>query len=441
MRFDELEIDKGFKETLKELSFEELTPIQEKCIPEILKGHDIAGQAETGSGKTIAFALPILNDVFPNEGLQVLVLTPTRELCVQVSDVFRDLGDPMGIKTVSVYGGVSINPQITDIPKANVVVGTPGRILDHLERKTLNFNDLRFLVIDEADRMFDMGFIDDVRDIIDHTPKDIQTAMFSATISDDVYSIMKQYMQDPLVIKTQSYVDPKKLKQTCYDLPDARTKFSLLVYLLKNETPGLALVFCATKTETDYVARNLRKHGINAAAIHGGMSQAKRSESLERLKTEKIDVLVATDVAARGLDIKNVSHVYNYDVPGSPKEYVHRIGRTARAGEGGDAVTMLTPRDHDNFRSIRHDENLNIEVKHPPQFEMLELLSRSHDERPFGGRGGHGGRSRGFGGGRSSGGFSRGRSGSRGSGGRGFSGGRGRGGPKKPRRDGPSGYR
>ena len=446
MRFDELEIDQGFKDLAKELGFEELTPIQEKCIPEILKGHDIAGQAETGSGKTIAFALPILNNVFPNEGLQVLVLTPTRELCVQVSDVFRDFGDSMKLKTASVYGGVSINPQITEIPKANVVVGTPGRILDHLARKTLNFKDLKFLVLDEADRMFDMGFIDDVRDIIDHTPKDIQTAMFSATISDGVYSIMKQYLRDPLIIKTQSYVDPKKLKQTCYDLPDARTKFSLLVHLLKHETPGLALVFCATKTETDYVARNLRKHGVNAAAIHGGMTQAKRLDSLGRLKTKHIDVLVATDVAARGLDIKNISHVYNYDVPGSPKDYVHRIGRTARAGEGGDAVTMLTPRDHDNFRSIRHDEDLNIEVKHPPQFEMLDLLSRSHDERPFGGRGGDrrgsgrgGGRS--FGRGHSSGGgFGRSR-GSSSRGGSSRSSGRRDSSSRKPHREGPSGYR
>lgn len=395
MKFDELVIDKEFKGIAKDLGFEELMPIQEKCIPEILAGKDVAGQAETGSGKTIAFALPILNGVFPDEGIQVLVLTPTRELCVQVADVFKDLGGPVGIHTTAVYGGVSINPQIDEIPRSNVIVGTPGRLLDHIDRKTLDFRDLKYLVLDEADKMFDMGFKEDVEDIINSTPKDIQTVMFSATISDDVYSILSRYMQDPVLIKTQPYVDPKKLKQTCYDLPDARAKFSILVHLLKNETPGLALVFCATKTETGFIARNLRGQHINAAAIHGGMSQAKRLESLEKLKNKHIDVLVATDVAARGLDIKNISHVYNYDVPGSPKEYIHRIGRTARAGEGGDAVTLLTPRDHDNFRSIRRDEEFIITVKPPPQFEMLQLLSRCRDETPFKGRGGPRGRSQG----------------------------------------------
>jgi len=424
MRFDELAIDQVFKDTVRGLGFEELTTIQEKCIPEILNKRDVAGQAETGSGKTIAFALPILNEVFPEEGLQVLVLTPTRELCVQVGEVFKELGDPAGIRTAMVYGGVSINPQIEEIPRANVVVGTPGRILDHIGRKTLDFRDLKFLVLDEADKMFDMGFIDDIREIIDHTPKDIQTAMFSATISDDVYSIMQQYLQNPIVIRTQSHVDPEKLKQTCYDLPDAKSKFSLLVHLLKNETPGLALVFCATKTETDFIARNLRAQKINAAAIHGGMSQAKRLDSLNRLKKQHIDVLVATDVVARGLDIKNVSHVYNYDVPGSPKEYIHRIGRTARAGEDGDAVTMLTPRDHDNFRNIKTDPELDITFGSVPAFDLLQLLSRSRDEmsrpsRSYGFGRGRGPQSRGH---RS--GFGRGHSGSRtrGSGGRGHSG-------------------
>jgi ATP-dependent RNA helicase DeaD len=438
MRFDELAIDQELKDVVRNLGFADLTPIQEKCIPEILAKRDVVGQAETGSGKTIAFALPFLNETFPKEGIQILVLTPTRELCVQVSQVFNDLGRPLGIKTVSIYGGVSINPQFDAIPTANVIVGTPGRILDHINRKTLEFHDLRFLVLDEADKMFDMGFIDDIREIIDHTPKDIQTAMFSATISDDVYSIMQQYLQNPIVIKTQSHVDPKKLKQTCYDLPGSSEKFSLLVHLLKNETPGLALVFCATKTETDFIARNLRAQGLKASALHGGMSQAKRLDSLERLKKQHIDVLVATDVAARGLDIKNVSHVYNYDVPGSPKEYIHRIGRTARAGEGGDAVTLLTPRDHDNFRSIKRDEELNITVKEPPHFPMLRLLSRSHDERERSFGGGRGGRS--FGGGRG------GRGGPRRGGfsGRGHSDRRGgsRGGSGHRRRnDGPSGYR
>jgi len=392
MKFSDLKVDKEFLDITGELGFEELTRIQEECIPLMLEGSDVAGQAETGSGKTVAFVLPIMNQVYPDDGLQVLVLTPTRELCIQVSDVFHDFGDPLDIKTVSVYGGVSIQPQIRDLKTANVVVGTPGRILDHIGRKTIDLYDLKFLVLDEADRMFDMGFIDDVERIIGNTPSDIQVAMFSATISDDVYHIMERHLRNPELIKTGSQVDPTKLKQTCYDIHENNDKFALLLYLLKNETPGLALVFCATRTESDFVARNLRNQGVNASAIHGGMSQNKRLESLNRLKKEKIDVLVATDVAARGLDIKNITHVYNYDVPGCAKEYIHRIGRTARAGEDGNAVTLLTPRDHDNYRNINRDYGGNITMKDPPQVERVQLLSRSRNEQPFRGRGSSRGR-------------------------------------------------
>lgn len=381
MKFTELEIDKELIDVAEKQGFEALTPIQEKCVPEILSGRDIVGQGETGSGKTVAFALPILNNVFTDEGMQVLVLTPTRELCVQVANTFIDFGQPLGIRVAKIYGGVAINPQIEALKTANVVVGTPGRILDHIGRGTLSFYDLKFLVLDEADRMFDMGFIDDVEKIINKTPVDIQVAMFSATISDPVYRIMSRHMRDPLLVKTQPQVDPAKLKQTCYDLPNAQDKFSLLVHLIKNETPGLAIVFCATRSESDFIARNLRYHGISASAIHGGMSQNKRLESLDRLKHEKIDVLVATDVAARGLDIKNVTHVYNYDVASCAKEYLHRIGRTARAGEDGDAITLLTPRDHDNYRNINQDYGGNIEMKALPTFPKFELLKRVRCEQ------------------------------------------------------------
>jgi len=374
-------------EIANELGFEELTPIQEECIPLMLEGRDVVGQAETGSGKTLAFVLPIMNEVYPDDGLQVLVLTPTRELCIQVADVFADFGDPLDIQTTRIYGGVSIGPQIRELKTANVVVGTPGRILDHIDRKTIDFYDLKFLVLDEADRMFDMGFIEDVERIISHTPSDIQAAMFSATISDDVYKIMERHMHNPELIRTKPQVDPDKLRQTCYDIYDNEDKLSILVHLLKKETPGLALVFCATRTESDFVARNLRNQGINASSIHGGMKQNKRLESLDRLKKEKIDVLVATDVAARGLDIKNVTHVYNYDVPGSAKEYLHRIGRTARAGEKGDAITLLTSRDHNNYRNINRDYGGNIHMKRPPKVRRIKQLSRSRNEKCRGYRG------------------------------------------------------
>jgi ATP-dependent RNA helicase DeaD len=389
MRFRELNINPKLIDLAGKQGFEELTTIQVRCVPEILRGKDVVGQAETGSGKTIAFAMPILDKIVPGRGLQVLILTPTRELCVQVTDVFRDFGKPLGIIVTSVYGGVGIEPQIKHIRTADIVVGTPGRILDHLGRRTIDFRNVRFLVLDETDRMLDMGFIDDVEEIIRHVPGNRQTLMFSATIYDDINMIMRRHLRNPIVIRTRSQVDRRKLKQVYYDIHYQSDKFSLLVHLLKNSTQGLALVFCATRTESDIVEKNLRRQGINARAIHGGMSQQKREESLGALKTETTDVLVATDVAARGLDIKNITHVYNYDVPKTAKEYIHRIGRTARAGEYGDAVTLLTSRDHDNFRRIEHDmeSQLEIERAEMPRFKRVPFVRMPDDSRgSFGGR-------------------------------------------------------
>ncbi len=384
MKFDEIEMNKKFLEKTTEYGFKELTQIQEKCMRKILKGEDMVGQAETGSGKTLAFALPILDRTVPGKGIQALILTPTRELCVQVTEVFQDFGEPVGIKTTSVYGGVSIEAQIKNIRTSDIIVGTPGRILDHLDRNTINFSYVQFLVLDETDRMLDMGFIDDVDEIIRRTSKKRQTLMFSATIYEDIHQIMNRYLRNPLVVKTQSHVDVNKLKQVYYDIFPPNLKFSLLVHLLKNSTPGLAIVFCSTRQESDIVARNLRNQGVNAVAIHGGMSQHKRLESLNSLKNKKTDVLVATDVAARGLDIKHVTHIYNYDVPKTAKEYVHRIGRTARAGENGDAVTLLTERDHNNFRRIQREYELEIKRADMPNFKRIPFVrDPKRRKKPF----------------------------------------------------------
>jgi ATP-dependent RNA helicase DeaD len=382
MKFQDLQINPKLKNRLHHCNFTEPTPIQEKCIHKIIQGTDVVGQAETGSGKTLAFCLPILEKIHPTEGLQVLILTPTRELCQQVTDVFHEFGKCMGIKVISIYGGVSINPQIKQIPKSHIVVGTPGRILDHLQRKTISFRKLRFLVLDETDKMLDMGFIDDVEQIIHQVPIKRQTLMFSATLGDDVFRVAKKHLRNPLIIRTRSLVDPGKLKQVYYDIYKKDEKFSLLVHLLNHSTPGLALVFCGTRNESEIVGRNLLRMGINASVIHGGMNQHKRTRSLEKLKREKVDVLVATDVAARGLDIKNVTHVYNYDVPKTSKEYIHRIGRTARAGENGDAVTLLTARDHDNFRRVQSNEQLRIRLAKYPQFKKVPFLRKySHPRK------------------------------------------------------------
>ena len=383
MSFEKLDINKKLLSKIKEFGFEDLTSIQRKCIPEILNGRDVVGQAETGSGKTLAFVLPILNSVKPDEKLQVLVLTPTRELCVQVNSVFKDFGRDLHVKVTSVFGGVNIDPQIQDVSRSHVVVATPGRLLDHIARGTINLKNIRVLVLDETDKMLEMGFIDDVEKIISYLPRDRQTLMFSATVSDDVHRIARKHLKKPSVVKTKSFVDTNRLNQRYYDIYKQNDKFSLLLHLLKNSTSGLAIVFCGTRRETDIVAKNLRKHGVNVSAIHGGMTQSKRLRSLNRLKTQETDVLVATDVAARGLDIKNVTHVYNYDVPKTSKDYVHRIGRTARAGENGDAITLLTRRDHDNFRRIQSNKELRIELADFPKFKKVPFFREGNKRKQY----------------------------------------------------------
>jgi len=381
MKFEVLNINRKLLDKIREQGFKEMTLIQEKCLPEILKEKDVVGQAETGSGKTLAYCLPILDRITPGRGIQTLILTPTRELCVQVTDVFVDFGKKLGIKTTSIYGGVDIKPQIKNLHNSDIIVGTPGRIIDHMHRKTISFENIRFLVLDETDKMFDMGFLDDVEYIISNVPKRRQTLMFSATISKDIHGILHRHLSNPLIIKTQSCVDKNKLKQVYYDIYPPNKKFSLLVHLLKNDTSGLAIVFCSTRNETDIIGRNLRYQGIQATAIHGGMSQNKRLQSLNALKRGQTDVLVATDVAARGLDIKNITHIYNYDVPKTSTEYVHRIGRTARAGANGAAITLLTERDHDNFRRVQSDDELAIEKADFPDFISVPFMSRFEQKK------------------------------------------------------------
>jgi len=381
MKFNELPLDPILQNSIEKAGFTELTTIQEKCIPLILQGKDVVGQAETGSGKTLAFSLPLLQGMNPANGLQTLVLTPTRELCLQVTEVFKEFGKHLHIKITSIYGGVNITPQIKNIKQAHVVVATPGRLLDHIRRGTIDLQTIRFFILDETDKMLEMGFIEDVEDIIHHLSNDRQTLMFSATISNDIYRIAQQFLKNPQMIQTKSLVDTDKLQQKYYDIYNRNDKFSLLVHLLKHATPGLAIVFCATRKETDIVAKNLRKQGISTAEIHGGMNQNKRVKSLDRLHQQNIDVLVATDVAARGLDIKDVTHVYNYDVPKTSKDYVHRIGRTARAGKNGDAITLLTKKDHDNFRRVQDDESLLIKKAKYPSFKKVPLIRSFHDSQ------------------------------------------------------------
>jgi len=383
MKFEELHINRKLLDKIDEHGFTEMTLIQEKCLPEILKEKDVVGQAETGSGKTLAYCLPILNRIIHGKGIQALILTPTRELCVQVTDVFVDFGKKLGIKTTSIYGGVDIKPQIKNIRSSDIIIATPGRIIDHLHRRTIVFGNIRFLVLDETDKMFDMGFLDDVEYIINCVPQKRQTLMFSATISKDIHGSLHKHLINPIIIKTQPLVNKNKLQQVYYDIYPPNKKFSLLVHLLKNDTAGLAIVFCATRNEADIIARNLKYQGIQASAIHGGMSQNNRLKSLNALKYGQTDVLVATDVAARGLDIKNITHIYNYDVPKTSTEYVHRIGRTARAGANGAAITLLTERDYDNFRRVQSNDELDIEKADFPDFASVPFKIRFREKKPL----------------------------------------------------------
>jgi ATP-dependent RNA helicase DeaD len=389
MKFEELNLHPMLLKQVYAAGYKEPTKIQEKCIPLIKDGKDVVAQSETGSGKTAAFGLPILEKLVPRGGIQVLVLTPTRELCVQVSDVFRQFGRAMGVSTASIYGGVGIGPQFDALKRCEIVVGTPGRILDHIERRSINFSRVQFLVVDEVDKMAEMGFMEPVEEIIGHLPNSRQTLLFSATLSDEVDTLANRHSNAPIKVMTESLVSKDKLKQTYYDVAP-KEKFSLLVHLLKTRGAGLKLIFCATRNEVDIVHKNLKVQGIKSAAIHGGLTQNKRTYALQDLKDEKIEVLVATDVAARGLDIPRVTFVYNYDVPKTSEDYVHRIGRTARAGKNGEAITILTDRDYENFDSVLRDHELKIEAQELPKITWVPFTRRMEGDRDerrgFGGR-------------------------------------------------------
>jgi len=375
--FRRLGVIEPILKSIEESRFEKPSEVQEKSIPLILAGRDVIAGSATGSGKTLAFAAGIIQNCEKGRGLQSLILTPTRELADQITKVLRRFSRHKPLEIIDVYGGVSINPQIDCLRTADVVVGTPGRILDHIGRNTINLRNVKILVLDEADRMFDMGFKEDVEEIIRHCPNERQTLLFSATISDDIARMSRRHMKSPVRISVESYVDPRKLVQVYYNIPD-NMKFSLLVYLLKNERSGLVMVFCNTQRNTDFVARNLRHEKIDAIAIHGGFSQAKRNNVMKQFHSQNFSVLVCTDVAARGLDIKGVSHVYNYDVPKESKQYIHRIGRTARAGKEGLAITILSTRDYDNFDRVLRDNAVEIKKREIPQIPrvMIRFMDR-----------------------------------------------------------------
>ncbi len=351
MKFEELKIKTEIVTALNEMDITEPTDIQNKSIPVIKAGSDIIGISKTGSGKTLAFSVEILEKIEPGKGIQALVVVPVRELAEQVAKEIRKFGKYLKPDVAVIYGGVSLAPQTEHLRRADIVVGTPGRLLDHLNRNSLNLSKVKIVVLDEADKMASMGFIQDIEKILHATPKTRQTLLFGVTIDQDIAKIRDRYMKHPAVIKSDAHVASENLPQFYYDV-DMKEKFSLLVHLIKKEQPKLAIVFCSTIRNAEVVAKNLFKQNIDARVMHGKMSQHGRLKVLEGFHRGVPHILVATAVAARGFDVKGVSHVFNYDLSQNPEEYVHQIGRTARAGGSGKAITLLSQKDHVTFNLV-----------------------------------------------------------------------------------------
>ncbi len=380
--FSALGLDERVVAALAALGYEEPTPVQRAAIPPLLEGRDVLAQAATGTGKTAAFALPLLSRLSPNasprERTAALILVPTRELAMQVAEAVHRYGKPLGVQALPVYGGASMENQIRALKRGvDVVIATPGRALDHINRGTLNLQSVRTVVLDEADEMLDMGFAEDLEAILAATPKTRQTALFSATLPSRIVSIARRQLRDPVTVTIDREIVPvgeaARVRQVAYMVPRAH-KMAALARVLDLEHPTSAIVFCRTRTEVDELSETLAARGMRADALHGGLSQDQRDRVMQRFRSKKTDLLIATDVAARGLDVKHVSHVVNYDVPADAEAYVHRIGRTGRAGREGVAITLAEPREHRLLRNIERMTSQRIEIATVPT--VADLKSR-----------------------------------------------------------------
>jgi ATP-dependent RNA helicase DeaD len=360
--FADLGLDADVLDALHDVGYESPTPIQEQGIPPLLRGLDVIGQAQTGSGKTAAFGLPMLQYVDPGDHeVQGLVLTPTRELCIQVTQALRAYGRRKGVDVVAVFGGAPIRSQAAQLRAGgHVVVGTVGRVKDLISRHMLLLHGTRFVVLDEADEMLDLGFLEDVERILALTPSSRQTALFSATMPPEIRRLADQYLYDPVVVKVQAAtLTVETVEQFCLEVRP-REKADRLVEVLRAEHPDQAIVFVRTKIRCEQLYRTLRDRGMNVKAIHGDMTQGARDGVMISFKDGRLPLLVATDVAARGLDISGVSHVVNYDVPTSPDVYVHRIGRTGRVGRSGRAITFFEPQQRRDLRAIENHAGVTL---------------------------------------------------------------------------------
>ena len=393
MKFEDLNIEDSVLGSLNKIGFTEPTQIQAETIPLIKQGHDVIGQSQTGSGKTAAFGIPLVEKVEKGAKIQALVLAPTRELSLQTAGELKKFSKMKGLYVQTIYGGVGFEPQISGMRRAEIIVGTPGRVLDHIRRGNLNLGNVKVFVLDEADKMIDMGFAEDIEEIEKAMPKEKQNLLFCATMPERLENMKRRFTKNAKDIRTKLKVDENILQQFYCDA-NRKTKFSLLVHLIKKEDPDLLMIFCNSRRETDLLTKNLRANKVKAVALHGGLTQARRESVIKDFHEGRVNILVATDVASRGLDIDNVTHIFNYNIPKDAESFVNRIGRTARAGKEGKAISLLSKEDHESFRRIVSQFSYDIEKLEVEEFKTLPFDA---GRRERGSRGPRNGFSRGSG--------------------------------------------
>ncbi|MEA2172269.1 MAG: ATP-dependent helicase DeaD [Solirubrobacteraceae bacterium] len=387
-KFSDLGLSEDILAALSDVGYENPSPIQEQAIPHLLQGHDVIGQAQTGTGKTAAFGLPMVQFVDPEiQEVQALVLTPTRELCIQVTQALRAYAKHKGIEPVAVFGGAPIRDQQARLKTSGqIVVGTVGRVLDLINRHSLVLHDCRYVVLDEADEMLDLGFLEDVEKILSLCPNGRQTALFSATMPPPIARLADKYLYEPVTVKVKAATLTIDTVAQFYVETSGRDKNETLAKVLEAERPSQAIVFCRTKIRCDQLYRTLRDKGMNVKALHGDMSQGGRDGVMISIKDGRVQILVATDLAARGLDISTVTHIVNFDVPNSPDIYVHRIGRTGRVGRSGRAITFIEPKQMRDLEAIEAHANTKIAKWEPgataEPSKVTERKPRRHTRKP-----------------------------------------------------------
>ncbi|SJZ50660.1 ATP-dependent RNA helicase RhlE [Trichlorobacter thiogenes] len=358
------------------------TPIQAQAIPKIMAGHDLMGLAQTGTGKTAAFALPILHRLMqgPRKQVRALVIAPTRELAEQINDAILELGQQTRLKSITVYGGVNVNPQIEKLKNGvEIVVACPGRLLDHINQGTIDLTNLELLVLDEADQMFDMGFLPDIRRILKHLPSQRQTMLFSATMPTEIRGLAREILRDPATVQVDHVAPAATVSHALYPVAQ-HLKTGLLMQLLKHTDTNSVLIFTRTKHRAKRVGEQLEKAGYTAASLQGNLSQNRRQAAMDGFRNGTYQILVATDIAARGIDVSQVSHVINYDIPDTSEAYIHRIGRTGRAARNGDAFTMITDEDTAMVKAIERTLGAAIERRTVEGFDYAVPAPRKDDE-------------------------------------------------------------